>query len=552
MAKLKKIDGALLRKMIICGTNNLVANKERVNSLNVFPVPDGDTGTNMSLTAIAAAKEVAKLDTDDIFAISKAAASGALRGGRGNSGVIFSQFFRGFSRALEGLRSVGTREIADAFANASKTAYKAVMRPQEGTILTVGRHMAEVAQKYAYATDDIRAFAKQIISEGHAMLKRTPEMLPVLKQAGVVDSGGDGLMCFLVGAMDGVDAIDPQIVEDAGPSSHAQAEADFSAIAGMSHEEITFGYCTEFFINVEGFSEEAEDEFKAYLETMGDSVAMVADDEIVKVHVHTDNPGAVMERAMQIGPLSAIKIDNMRMQHAEAGGLHSQSEAPRKPMGVVAISSGTGFKEIFMDLGADYVIEGGQTMNPSAEDIARGVQKVNADNIIILPNNKNIILAASQAAELCEGQNVVVVASKTMPQGISALMNYLPEDDAEDAFANNVAQMEEALTAVATGQITVAIRDTELDGHNVREGDYIGILDGKIVCTHADIKVAAVELIDIMMADGYDIFTVYPGAEASAEHSAIIEAHLAENYADCEATAAFGGQAVYNFIFSAE
>ncbi|MCL2350892.1 MAG: DAK2 domain-containing protein, partial [Defluviitaleaceae bacterium] len=474
---------------------------------------------------------------------SKAAASGALRGGRGNSGVIFSQFFRGFSKALEGMGNVGTREIAQAMVMASKTAYKAVMRPQEGTILTVGRHMAEVSVKVANATDDIQIFAREVINEGYAILKRTPDMLPVLKQAGVVDSGGEGLMVFLVGAMEGVGIDNPRIAED----SAGDEETNFAALASINPEDITFGYCTEFFIVVDGFSEDNEDKLKAYLESMGDSVAVVADDDMVKVHVHTENPGAVLEKCMGYGLLDGIKIDNMRLQHQDvAGGAAAAQE--RKELGVVAISSGDGFKEIFMELGADLVIEGGQTMNPSAEDIAKGVQQVNADSVIILPNNKNIILAAEQAMYLCEGQTVKVIASKTMPQGIAALMNYLPEGDADEVFED----MQGALGDVSTGQITLAIRDTEMDGHTVSEGDYIGILEGKIVCTNGDLDATAKELIDIMLEPDFDMFTIYPGAEADEGKTSALQDYVEGQHDGCELTVAFGGQAVYEYIFSAE
>ena len=551
MSRLTKIDGAMLRKMVICGTNALVADKARINSLNVFPVPDGDTGTNMSLTAIAAAREVEKLsDGADVFAVSKAAASGALRGGRGNSGVIFSQLFRGFSKALEGMAEIGTKELATAFELASKTAYKAVMRPQEGTILTVGRHMAEVSQRYARATDDVSAFAKEVLAQGHMMLKRTPEMLPVLKQAGVVDSGGDGLMVFLGGAMEGVNAQNPQIMDDM--SSKTSSDEDFSALAAINPEDITFGYCTEFFIHVVNLNEDKQASFIEYLEAMGDSVALVADDEIVKVHVHTDNPGAVMEKAIAYGPLSAIKIDNMRIQHREAAAAQQAQAAaePRKEIGVVAICSGDGFKEIFLGLGADCIVEGGQTMNPSAEDIAKAVASINADNVVVLPNNKNIVLAAEQAVHLCDesGQNVFVIPSKTMPQGIAALMNYMPEDD----FEGNLEDMKAALTEVCTGQVTVAVRDTELHGQTVCEGDYIGILDGKIVCSCKGIATSAKELLSKMLEVHNDILTIFIGANAVEEQTAEILEYISQNYPHCETTVADGGQAVYDYIFSVE
>ncbi|MCL2235716.1 MAG: DAK2 domain-containing protein [Defluviitaleaceae bacterium] len=554
--KVTKMDGAMLRRMIICGSNRLMAHKGRINALNVFPVPDGDTGTNMSFTALAAAREVEKLDTNDIYEVAKAAASGALRGGRGNSGVIFSQFFRGFSRALEGHASVGTRELADGLNSANKTAYKAVMRPQEGTMLTVWRAMAEVSTNYAYSTDDLGVFMKEIMAEGYETLKRTPDMLPVLKQAGVVDSGGEGIMVFFEGMVQGFGSRNPQIVAEG--SDHVEEAPDFSALAAINPEDITFGYCTEFFINVKGFDDDAEDTFKAYLDTMGDSIALVSDDEIVKVHVHTDHPGAVMERAMEIGPLSNLKIENMRFQHhgavsfldaKENVDLFAQSNRnERREIGVIAVSSGKGFKEIFTEIGVDFIIEGGQTMNPSAEEIAKAANALNADNVIILPNNKNIILAAQQAIHLCENCNVAVIESKTIPQGIAAMFYYLPDNSMEE----NLEAMGEGLDDVVTGQITIAVRDTELDGQNVKEGDFIGILEGKIVCTHEDLNITAAELVNAMMSADYDMFTIYSGADADDATTAQIQAYVTENFENCELTVAHGGQAVYNYIFSAE
>jgi DAK2 domain fusion protein YloV len=556
LQRITKIDGKMLRSMIIEGSNRLVANKARIDALNVFPVPDGDTGTNMSLTALAAAKEVEKLDTADIFVVSKAAASGALRGGRGNSGVIFSQLFRGFSKALEGLKAANTAEIAAALTTASKTAYKAVMRPQEGTMLTVARHMAEAAEKSARNTKYMGSFLQRVLDEGSIILRKTPDMLPVLKQAGVVDSGGEGIICFFRGMMDGMVAKDVHLVAAA---SEAQEEhVSFAALASFSAEEITFGYCTEFFINVKNFTEDDEDSFKTYLETMGDSIALVSDDEIVKIHVHTDHPGAVMEKAMGIGPLSNLKIDNMRFQHhgavtfldsGENQALFA-SQAQTKNLGVVAISSGAGFKQIFEELGADCVVEGGQTMNPSAEDIAFAINQINAPNIIVLPNNKNIILAAKQTIHLCPDKKISVVESKNLPQGIAALINYMPDDAPEE----NLKNMSEVLDHVTVGQITYAVRDTEIDGQKVAEGDFMGILGGKIVCSHQDINIAAKELLNIIMADGPDVLTVYLGADAKDDTvgNKDIESYITENYDSCELEVVFGGQPVYYYIFAAE
>ena len=559
-AKIVKIDGRMLRNMIIGGANKLGANKGRINALNVFPVPDGDTGTNMSLTAYAAAKEVEKLDTEDIFLVSKAAASGALRGGRGNSGVIFSQLFRGFSKAIEAMKvkSIGAGEFAAALKQGSKTAYKAVMRPQEGTMLTVARHMAEVAEKWTKGgksggySRDMEGFALDILEEGKAILQKTPDMLPVLKQAGVVDSGGEGLVVFFAGAIEAMGTANQKVAEI---NDGHEEEVSFGALANFSAEEITFGYCTEFFINIAGFTERAEDALKAYLETKGDSIALVADDEIVKVHVHTDNPGKVMEHAMTIGPLSHLKIENMRLQHSEAtgGGWHEDgpvATAEQKEVGIVAVASGAGFKQIFAELGVDFVLEGGQTMNPSAEDIAHGVSQVNAKSVIILPNNKNIVLAAGQAVYLCEDKEVIVVEAKTMPQGINALLNY----DAEAGLAENANAMKDCLNDIATGQITLAVRDTTMDGQEVREGDFIGILGGKIVCAHQELDIAAKEIISIMMADEPDVLTVYIGADMEQEQAAnnSLAAYIRDNFDGIELDIAVGGQAVYHYIFSAE
>ena len=545
LQQIVNIDGKLLRNMIIEGSNRLVANKVRIDALNVFPVPDGDTGTNMSLTAIAAAKEVFKLDTDDIFAVAKAAASGALRGGRGNSGVIFSQLFRGFSKALEGKQTASPEEIALALVSAAKTAYKAVMRPQEGTMLTVARHMSETAENICHSATDMELFLNRVLDEGRAILKKTPDMLPVLKQAGVVDSGGEGIICFFAGAIEGLYAKNPQLVGEIAQSN--DKEADFSAIAAFSPEEITFGYCTEFLISVSNFSEGDADNFKAYLETMGDSIALVADDEIVKIHIHTDNPGVVMEKAMKIGPLTEIDINNMRFQHHNAtASLESPEE---KSLGIVAVSSGAGFKQIFEELGADQIVEGGQTMNPSAEDIALAISRINAKDIVVLPNNKNIVLAAKQTAHICTDKNIHVIESKSMPQGITALINYMPDNAPED----NIQAMENALDGVSVGQITYAVRDSVMDGQKVQEGDFIGILGGKIVCAHPEINIVAKELISIIMAGNPDILTIYLGEDAKDEIcNADIQSHIAENYEDCELEVVYGGQAIYHYIFSAE
>jgi len=553
--RITRIDGKILRSMIICGANRLTANKARINALNVFPVPDGDTGTNMSLTAIAAAREVEKITANDIIAVSKAAASGALRGGRGNSGVIFSQLFRGFSKALESTnaKSIGSVEFAAALVNASKTAYKAVMYPQEGTMLTVARHVGEIAEKTAKGFKDIETFAGELHTVGQVILKKTPDMLPVLKQAGVVDSGGEGLVVFFAGAIEGMRTQDPTVNTDSEQVQSESSYEDFAshALGSINPEDITFGYCTEFLIITPNFSETASNRLKAFLETMGDSVALVSDDDIVKVHVHTENPGKVLENALSIGPIDGIKIDNMRIQHAEqTAAAPAATTAELKEIGVVAVASGDGFKEIFQELGVDYIIEGGQTMNPSAESIAQGVAQVHAKNVIVLPNNKNITLAAQQATYLCEGKNVSVIETKSLPQGISAMIGYMPDVSLEE----NLAIMQEGVANVRTGQITNAVRDTVSNGHDVHEGDYIGILDGKIVCSHEELDIAAKELINAMMENSPSMFTIFTGEDAVGDDTtqASIQSYLQDNYSDCEVDIAHGGQAVYHYIFSAE
>jgi len=568
-----KIDGAVLKNMIICGTNRLVANKERINALNVFPVPDGDTGTNMSLTALAAAKEVEKIDTLDIYDVSKVAASGALRGGRGNSGVIFSQLFRGFSKALVGLKQAGVAQLALCLEAASVTAYKAVMRPQEGTMLTVARHMAEVAKDIAedaYGTESIEDFIKQVLDEGHKILKRTPDMLPVLKQAGVVDSGGDGLLCFLSGALEGLKS--KNAVLDDINAVQAVQEVSFAALGSISAEDIEFGYCTEFFINVKNFSQSQEDDFKGYMQTMGDSIALVCDEEIVKVHIHTNNPGAVMEHAVNIGPLSSIKIENMRFQHHNAVTFLDESQNKElfskgaikyikkdekneelKDIAIVVVCVGEGFRRIFLDLGADYVVEGGQSMNPSAKEIVLAIKQAHAKNVIVLPNNKNIILAAGLAKKLIEEDNdmqceVTIVPSHTLPQGISAMVAYMPED----GLSNNVGNMKDAMQEVVSGLLTHAVRDTTVDGKDIKEGDYISIIDGEITSFNKYLMPLGYAMIDDMMKDGCDVLSIFEGKDAQEEDTILLIKYIRDKYPSCELHIEKGGQPIYYYIISAE
>jgi len=557
-AGITTIDGHLLRKMVIAGANALMRDKRRIDALNVFPVPDGDTGTNMSLTVLSAAKEVEKQNSSSASAVAKAAASGSLRGARGNSGVILSQLFRGFAKGCEGLDEIAIADLIKALESSAATAYKAVMKPKEGTMLTVARHMAEFAATYPKnqksAPSNIEGFGKAVLRAGDDILAKTPDMLPVLKQAGVVDAGGEGLLVFMRGAL-------ASLHEETQPvmSGNEQADepADFAALTDLPHGEITFGYCTEFFIIAGDFNETKEDEFKAYLDTMGDSVVVVSDDAIVKVHVHTDHPGAVMERAMNYGQLDGVKIENMWQQNeafvaAQAGATPALTPAlsaaeEEKEVGFVAVCAGEGFKAIFQELGVDYIIEGGQTMNPSAQDIADAIGKVKAPVVIVLPNNKNIILAAQQAVHLCESKKVMVVDTESIPQGITAMINsYAATPEAAHEL------MQASLATVTTGQITHAVRDTQLDGVDIHEGDYICLLNGKIINACQSLHEAATGLIDAMIVNGDEVIGVFPGADAPNGATQHLMDYIYDNYPDCEADGREGGQPIYYFIFSAE
>ena len=475
------IDAALLKTMFLAGAQGLESKKEWINELNVFPVPDGDTGTNMTLTIMSAAKEVQALTDPTMETLAKAISSGSLRGARGNSGVILSQLFRGLTKEIKTVDVIDTRILAKAFQRATETAYKAVMKPKEGTILTVAKGMADKAAELSEETEDMEAFLRAVIEHGDLILSQTPEMLPVLKQAGVVDSGGQGLMQVMKGAFDGF--LGKEISLDAGaPAAFAgavKAEAD--------DFDIKFGYCTEFIINLEKeYNEKTEQDFKAFLESIGDSIVLVSDDDLVKVHVHTNDPGLAIQRALTYGSLSRMKIDNMREEHQEklikdaaklAAEQAKKKTEPRKAVGFIAVSIGEGLGEIFKGLNVDYLIEGGQTMNPSTEDMLNAIDQVNADTIYIFPNNKNIILAAEQAVHLCEDKEIVVIPSKTVPQGITAIINFIPELSPEE----NKAAMIEEMSRVRTGQVTYAVRDTSMDGFEIKEGDIMGIGDKAIL-----------------------------------------------------------------------
>ncbi|NLJ88135.1 MAG: DAK2 domain-containing protein [Epulopiscium sp.] len=549
---ISKIDGEMLKRMIIAGANNLEKKKQIVDELNVFPVPDGDTGTNMYLTVLAAAREVEKAQSNDIFEISKAAASGSLRGARGNSGVILSQLFRGFSKGLQGHSDADTKILANAFESGVKTAYKAVMKPKEGTILTVARGIADEALSIAEEIEDIESFLQDVFAHGHAVLKKTPDMLPVLKQAGVVDAGGRGLLEIFEGAISALYTTgDVSLVEGTSAST---AAAPYSALASVSHEEITFGYCTEFIINCSDNNEASAEELRQYLNTLGDSIVVVEDDEVIKIHVHTNHPGKALEKALSYGPLTNIKIDNMREQHTSHINFKKSEDkievtaSEKKEIGFIAVSTGDGIKEIFKGLGVDYVLQGGQTMNPSTEDILNAVEKVNADTIIVLPNNKNIILAAEQAQKLSKEKKIEVIPSKTIPQGIAAMIGYEPNRTIEDTLES----MNESMSYVKTGQITFAVRDTVIGDREIKEGNVLGIIEGDIAVVSDDLDKATLELIDKIVDDESEIVSIYYGEDIEESQTLKIRKYIEEVYPDCEVEIHYGGQPLYYYIFSVE
>ncbi|MDI9241218.1 DAK2 domain-containing protein [Fusibacillus kribbianus] len=546
------IDAALLKTMFLAGAQGLESKKEWINELNVFPVPDGDTGTNMTLTIMSAAKEVQALTDPTMETLAKAISSGSLRGARGNSGVILSQLFRGLTKEIKTVDVIDTRILAKAFQRATETAYKAVMKPKEGTILTVAKGMADKAAELSEETEDMEAFLRAVIEYGDLILSQTPEMLPVLKQAGVVDSGGQGLMQVMKGAFDGF--LGKEISLDAGaPAAFAgavKAEAD--------DFDIKFGYCTEFIINLEKeYNEKTEQDFKAFLESIGDSIVLVSDDDLVKVHVHTNDPGLAIQRALTYGSLSRMKIDNMREEHQEklikdaaklAAEQAKKKTEPRKAVGFIAVSIGEGLGEIFKGLNVDYLIEGGQTMNPSTEDMLNAIDQVNADTIYIFPNNKNIILAAEQAVHLCEDKEIVVIPSKTVPQGITAIINFIPELSPEE----NKAAMIEEMSRVKTGQVTYAVRDTSMDGFEIKEGDIMGIGDKAILAEGKEIGETSLQLLEAMVDEDTELVTIYYGSDVAEEDAEALLAKAEEQHPDVDIELHFGGQPIYYYIISAE
>lgn len=557
----KTINVDILAKMFLAGAQNIEAKKDYINELNVFPVPDGDTGTNMSMTIMSAAKEVTALNKPAMKDLAKAISSGSLRGARGNSGVILSQLLRGFTKAIKEEKEIDVLALAAACQRARDTAYKAVMKPKEGTILTVASGIATKAAEMAEETDDLEVFIPAVIEHAQDVLNQTPEMLPVLKEAGVVDSGGQGLLEVIKGAYDAFlgKEIDYSVIEPSTGVTVNKANAEDT-------EDIKFGYCTEFIILTEKeFTEDDEREFKKFLSSIGDSIVCVADDDVVKIHVHTNDPGLAIQKALTYGQLSKMKIDNMREEHQEklirdaeklaeqqaneeAAHEEKKPAEPRKAMGFIAVSIGAGMNEIFKELGADYIIEGGQTMNPSTEDMLNAIDRVNADTVFILPNNKNIVLAANQAKSLVEEKEIIVIPTKTVPQGITAIINFMPDADAK---TNEEAMLEE-IKNVKTGQVTYAVRDTHIDDKEIHEGDIMGIGDSGILAVGKDLEETTKELIANLVDEDSELISIYYGEEVSEEDAEKFTEEITELYPDVDVDIQFGGQPIYYYVLAVE
>ncbi len=556
----KTIDAQTLKKMFLAGAASIEAKKEIINELNVFPVPDGDTGTNMTLTIMSAVKEVNALSNPTIEELAKAISSGSLRGARGNSGVILSQLFRGFSKEIKDFKEINVTVMTNAIQKAVETAYRAVMKPKEGTILTVARGGAEKAAELVSETEDMVYFCKEIITHMEAVLENTPELLPVLKEAGVVDSGGQGLLEIVKGAYDALTgkevSIDNLTKSEVSTTASVKRER-------ISTDDIKFGYCTEFIIMVEKeYNEKIEEEFKAYLETIGDSLVVVSDDDVVKVHVHTNDPGLAIQKALTYGSLTRMKIDNMREEHnerlikdaekisqAQKAEVKKPSESkPRKKAGFIAVSMGEGLDEIFTGLGVDYIIKGGQTMNPSTEDMLTAISEVNADHIFILPNNGNIILAAEQARQLTEDKSIHVIPSKTVPQGITAIINFVYDKEPEE----NVVRMTEEMLKVKSGQVTYAVRDTSLDGKEIKQGNIMGIGDKTILSVGKEVAATSLELIQCLADEDSELISLYYGEEIKEEEASALADEIMEMYPNLDVEVHYGGQPIYYYVLSVE
>ena len=564
--EITSINSKLLARMFLAGAKNLDSKKDWINELNVFPVPDGDTGTNMTMTIMSAAKEVSSLTEPTMAELAKAISSGSLRGARGNSGVILSQLFRGFCKVIKEYDEIDVTILCEACQKAVETAYKAVMKPKEGTILTVAKGAAEKALELSDETEDVVTFVEEVIKQAEYVLDQTPEMLPVLKQAGVVDSGGQGLVQVLKGAYDALIGKEIDYTIEGAPTGAAPAK-----ISAETEAEIKFGYCTEFIIVLNApMSDNEEHAYKAFLESIGDSIVVVADDEIVKTHVHTNDPGLALQKALTFGSLSKIKIDNMREEHQEklikdsqklAAQQKAEEEAyeaaqadektnnmPAKEMGFVSVSIGEGMNEVFRGLGVDYLIEGGQTMNPSTEDMLNAIEHVNAKTVFILPNNKNIIMAANQAVDLVEDKQIIVIPTKTIPQGITALVNYIPDHSAEE----NKEQMMAEIENVKTGQVTYAVRDTEIDGKTIKQNDFMGIGDKSILSVGTDLKATTIEMVDAMVDEDSAIVSIYFGSDSDEDSANELAAAIEEKYPDVEVEVNDGGQPIYYYVISVE
>ncbi|MDY5862892.1 DAK2 domain-containing protein [Agathobacter sp.] len=564
--EITSINSKLLARMFLAGAKNLDSKKDWINELNVFPVPDGDTGTNMTMTIMSAAKEVSSLTEPTMAELAKAISSGSLRGARGNSGVILSQLFRGFCKVIKEYDEIDVTILCEACQKAVETAYKAVMKPKEGTILTVAKGAAEKALELSDETEDVVTFVEEVIKQAEYVLDQTPEMLPVLKQAGVVDSGGQGLVQVLKGAYDALIGKEIDYTIEGAPTGAAPAK-----ISAETEAEIKFGYCTEFIIVLNApMSDNEEHAYKAFLESIGDSIVVVADDEIVKTHVHTNDPGLALQKALTFGSLSKIKIDNMREEHQEklikdsqklAAQQKAEEEAyeaaqadektnnmPAKEMGFVSVSIGEGMNEVFRGLGVDYLIEGGQTMNPSTEDMLNAIEHVNAKTVFILPNNKNIIMAANQAVDLVEDKQIIVIPTKTIPQGITALVNYIPDHSVEE----NKEQMMAEIENVKTGQVTYAVRDTEIDGKTIKQNDFMGIGDKSILSVGTDLMATTLEMVDAMVDEDSAIVSIYFGSDSDEDSANELAAAIEEKYPDVEVEVNDGGQPIYYYVISVE
>ncbi len=564
--EITSINSKLLARMFLAGAKNLDSKKDWINELNVFPVPDGDTGTNMTMTIMSAAKEVSSLTEPTMAELAKAISSGSLRGARGNSGVILSQLFRGFCKVIKEYDEIDVTILCEACQKAVETAYKAVMKPKEGTILTVAKGAAEKALELSDETEDVVTFVEEVIKQAEYVLDQTPEMLPVLKQAGVVDSGGQGLVQVLKGAYDALIGKEIDYTIEGAPTGAAPAK-----ISAETEAEIKFGYCTEFIIVLNApMSDNEEHAYKAFLESIGDSIVVVADDEIVKTHVHTNDPGLALQKALTFGSLSKIKIDNMREEHQEklikdsqklAAQQKAEEEAyeaaqadektnnmPAKEMGFVSVSIGEGMNEVFRGLGVDYLIEGGQTMNPSTEDMLNAIEHVNAKTVFILPNNKNIIMAANQAVDLVEDKQIIVIPTKTIPQGITVLVNYIPDHSVEE----NKEQMMAEIENVKTGQVTYAVRDTEIDGKTIKQNDFMGIGDKSILSVGTDLKATTLEMVDAMVDEDSAIVSIYFGSDSDEDSANELAAAIEEKYPDVEVEVNDGGQPIYYYVISVE